>query len=53
MSKKTLVAYGSNLGRTNDKLKSSCPGVILLKGKMLNKEVSEGTLKKWMEDLNL
>ena len=56
-SSKTIIPFatsgGSNLGRTNDKLKPSCPGAILLKGKLLNGEVSEGTLKKWVEDLNL
>lgn len=56
-SGKTIIPFatsgGSNLGRTNDKLKPSCPGAILLKGKLLNGEVSEGTLKKWVEDLNL
>ena len=44
---------GSNLGRTNDRLKPSCPGAILLKGKLMNGEVSESTLKKWVENLNL
>lgn len=56
-SGKTIIPFatsgGSNLGRTNDKLKPSCPGAILLKGKLLNGEVSEGTLKKWVENLNL
>ena len=56
-SGKTIIPFatsgGSNLGRTNDKLKPSCPGAILLNGKLLNGEVSEGTLKKWVEDLNL
>lgn len=56
-SGKTIIPFatsgGSGMGRTNDKLKPSCPGAILLKGKMLNGEVSEGTLKRWVEDLNL
>lgn len=56
-SGKTIIPFatsgGSDLGRTNDKLKPSCPGAILLKGKLLNGEVSEGILKKWVEDLNL
>lgn len=54
-SGKTIIPFatsgGSNLGKTNDKLKPSCPGAILLKGKLLNGEVSEGTLRKWVEDL--
>ena len=67
MSKKILVTYfsaggvtakvawetGSGMGRTNDKLKPSCPGATLLKGKLLNGEVSEDTMKRWLKDLNL
>ncbi|MFR8238538.1 MAG: flavodoxin [Dorea sp.] len=41
------------MGRTNDKLKPSCPGATLLKGKLLNGEVSEDTMKRWLKDLNL
>lgn len=56
-SGKTIIPFatsgGSNLGKTNDKLRPSCPGATLLDGKMLNGEVSEGSLKKWMEDLEL
>lgn len=56
-SGKTIIPFatsgGSSLGRTNDKLKPSCPGAKLLSGKLLNGEISEGTLKKWVEDLNL
>lgn len=44
---------GSGMGRTNDKLKPSCPGATLLKGKLLNGEVSEDTMKRWLKDLNL
>ena len=48
-SGKTIIPFatsgGSNLGRTNDRLKPSCPGAILLKGKLMNGEVSESTLK--------
>ena len=56
-SGKTVVPFatsgGSNLGKTNDKLKPSCPGAMLLKGRLLNGELSEGTLKKWVDDLDL
>lgn len=56
-SGKTIIPFatsgGSNLGKTNDKLRPSCPGATLLDGKMLNGEVSESSLKKWMEDLEL
>lgn len=56
-SGKTIIPFatsgGSGLGRTNDKLKPSCPGATLEKGKLLNGMVSEGSLKKWVEDLKL
>lgn len=56
-SGKTIIPFatsgGSGLGRTNDKLKPSCPGAILLNGRLLNGGISEDTLKKWVEDLNL
>ncbi len=49
----SCLETGRGMGRTNDKLKPSCPGAILLKGKLLNGEVSEGTIKRWLKDLNL
>ena len=56
-SGKTIIPFatsgGSGFGRTNEKLKPSCPGAMLLKGKLLNGEVSESALKKWVEDLHL
>lgn len=56
-SGKTIIPFatsgGSNLGRTNDRLKPSCPGAALLQGRMLNGSLSEASLKKWVEDLNL
>lgn len=56
-SGKTIVPFatsgGSNLGKVNDKLKPSCPGATLVQGKMLNGKLSESSMKKWMEDLNL
>lgn len=56
-SGKTIIPFatsgGSNLGRTNDRLKSSCPGATLLQGRMLNGSLSEASLKKWVEELNL
>lgn len=39
--------------KTNDRLKPSCPGATLLQGRMLNGSLSEASLKKWVEDLNL
>lgn len=54
---KTIIPFatsgGSGLGKTNDKLKPSCPGAVLAEGKMLNGGVSDGSLKKWLEDLKL
>lgn len=44
---------GSNLGRTNDKLKPSCPGAMLAEGKLLNGGLSDGSLKKWLKELKL
>lgn len=56
-SGKTIIPFatsgGSGLGRTNDKLKASCPGAVLAEGKLLNGELSDVLLKKWMEDLKL
>lgn len=56
-SGKTIVPFatsgGSGFGRTNDKLKPSCPGATLAEGKMLNGRYSEDSLRKWIEDLRL
>lgn len=56
-SGKTIVPFatsgGSGFGRTNDKLKPSCPGATLTEGKMLNGRYSEDSLRKWIEDLKL
>lgn len=56
-SGKTIIPFatsgGSNLGKTNDKLKPSCPGATLKQGKMLNGGLSEDALKKWVADLKL
>lgn len=56
-SRKTIIPFatsgGSGMGRTNEKLKTSCPGATLLQGKLLNGSVSEDSLKKWVEDLSL
>lgn len=56
-SGKTIVPFatsgGSGMGRTNEKLKPSCPGAALMPGRLLNGNLSEDSLKKWVEDLNL
>lgn len=56
-SGKTIIPFatsgGSGMGKTNDKLKPSCPGATLLQGRLLNGNLSEDSLKKWVKDLNL
>ncbi len=54
-SGKTIVPFatsgGSGMGETNSRLQPSCPGAILLSGKMLNGAQSEEELKSWVETL--
>ncbi len=54
-SGKTIVTFatsgGSGMGSTNEKLAPSCPGAILLEGKMLNGVVAQAELKAWVESL--
>lgn len=54
-SGKTIIPFatsgGSGLGRTNDRLKPSCPGAELLQGKMMNGSLSEASLKTWAENI--
>lgn len=56
-SGKTLIPFatsgGSGMGKTNTELAPSCPGAILLDGKMLNGMQSQADLKAWVESLNL
>ena len=56
-SGKTIVPFatsgGSGIGRTNDSLKPSCPGAVLMQGKLLNGRLSEAELKKWAESMVL
>lgn len=37
------------MGSTNEKLAPSCPGAILMKGKMLNGLLSQEELKAWVK----
>ena len=52
-SGKTIVPFatsgGSGMGSTNEKLAPSCPGAILMKGKMLNGLLSQEELKAWVK----
>lgn len=41
------------MGRTNENLKPSCPGAVLMPGKMLNGSLSETELKNWVENIGL
>ncbi len=54
-SGKTIVPFatsgGSGMGKTNEKLALSCPGAVLLPGKMLNGSLSQAELKEWLESL--
>lgn len=54
-SGKTIVPFatsgGSGMGSANEKLAPSCPGAILLEGKMLNGVVTQAELKAWVESL--
>lgn len=56
-SGKTIIPFatsgGSGMGKTNAKLKPSCPGATLLQGRLLNGNISEESLKKWLKDLDL
>lgn len=54
---KTIIPFatsgGSGMGETNARLQSSCPGAMLMTGKMLNGGQSVEGLKMWVESLNL
>ena len=56
-SGKTIIPFatsgGSGMGRTNENLKPSCPGAVLMPGKMLNGSLSETELKNWAENIGL
>lgn len=55
-SGKTIIPFatsgGSGMGKTNEKLKPSCPGATLMPGRMLN-GVRADELKAWIETLGL
>lgn len=54
---KTVIPFatsgGSGMGKTNEGLMPSCPGAVLLDGKMLNGMQSQADLKMWIESLAL
>lgn len=56
-SGKTVIPFatsgGSGMGRTNAELAPSCPGAVLLDGKMLNKMQSQTEWKAWLESIGM
>lgn len=56
-SGKTIIPFatsgGSGMGSTNTKLKPSCPGAVLLEGRLLNGNQSEFSLKEWVNSLEI
>ena len=52
---KTIILFatsgGSGFGKTVQNLVSSCPGATIKEGKILNGNVSNDNLKKWVETL--
>ncbi len=56
-SGKTIIPFatsgGSGMGETNVKLKPSCPGAVLLQGRILNDLRSKAALDSWLQSLNI
>lgn len=54
-SGKTIVLFatsgGSGFGNTAKELEGSCPGAILIEGRVLSGRQSESDLKKWVDSL--
>lgn len=52
---KTIIPFatsgGSGMGKTNEKLLPSCPGAILLDGKVLNRNIDENGIVEWTTKL--
>lgn len=53
---KTIIPFatsgGSDMGSTNDKLRSSCKGAKLLEGRVWNSNVTADALSEWVERLS-
>ena len=53
---KTIIPFatssGSGMGKTNEKLQPSCPGVKLMDGKVWKKNSKADELAAWAEDLS-
>lgn len=54
---KTIIPFatsgGSGMGKTNEKLKSSCPNSKLIEGKVFKKSASKSELAAWVDGLKL
>jgi flavodoxin len=54
---KTIIPFatsgGSGMGKTNEKLKSSCEGAKLLEGKVFKSTASVDELKSWVDGLGV
>ena len=54
---KTIIPFatsgGSGMGKTNDKLQSSCPNSKLIKGKVFDGGVSKADMAEWVDGLQL
>ena len=55
LSGKTIIPFatsgGSGMGKTNEKLKPSCPNSTLLEGKVLKARVTKAELADWEEKM--
>lgn len=54
---KTVIPFatsgGSGIGEINARLQPSCPGAVLMTGKILNGGQSVDSLRMWVESMNL
>ncbi|MCD7722746.1 MAG: NAD(P)H-dependent oxidoreductase [Clostridiales bacterium] len=54
---KTVIPFatsgGSPMGKTNERLAPSCPGAVLLDGKVLNGRHSAAQLEAWVKELKI
>ena len=57
MTGKTIIPFatsgGSGMGKTNEKLQTSCPNSRILEGKVFNANVSKADMVTWEENLGI
>ena len=57
MTGKTIIPFatsgGSGMGKTNEKLQTSCPNNRILEGKVFNANVSKADIVTWEENLGI